>query len=113
MKHEISLSMAIDMTQRYRSEKPANAPICESFELASIQRLLATPGAAFLRIYYGQKENGELDAILVAADASGNDLLPVEETEIIENSNNDGPLILEDSFRCPPTCPPGSPLNED
>lgn len=112
MKHQISLSTAIDMTKRYRSQRPADAAICESFELASVQRLLATPGTAFLRIYYGQKDNGEVDAILVAADAAGNDLLP-SPTEVVPGSNSDDPIIIEDSFRCPPTCPPPSPLNED
>lgn len=107
MQHEISLATAIAMTERYRNDHPENYPLSESFELASVQRLLSTPGAAFLRIYYGLKENGDMDAILVVADKDNNDILPAEEDG---SANSNGPVILEDSYRCPPVCFK-SPLN--
>lgn len=109
MQHEITLATAIAMTTRYRNQHPEQYPLSESFEIASIQNLLATPGAAFLRIYYGLKENGQMDAILVAADSENRDILPATENTLATTEND--PVILEDGFRCPPACPPPSPLN--
>lgn len=106
--HEISLQAAIEMTTRYRENKPSDSPICETFEMAAIQKLLATPGCASLRIYYGMKENREVHAILVAANSEDEDILPLDEASF---SSEDEEVILEDGYRCPPLCPPGSPLN--
>jgi len=106
--HEISLQTAIDMTTLYRANRPSNFPICETFEIDAINKLLATDGCSFLRIYYGMKENLEMDAVLVAVNAAGEDILP-EATNMTTSTNN--PVILEDGYRCPPACPPASPLN--
>lgn len=104
--HEISLQTAIEMTRLYRADHPANFPLSEAFGVAAVQKLLATKGAAFLRIYYGMKENREVHAILVAADADGHDILP--EAGPGSASSEEGG-ILEDAFRCPPFCPGGQP----
>ena len=108
MTHQISLATAIDLTTRYRNDHPSDYPICETFQLASILRLLSTPGAAYLRIYYGLQSNGNMDAVLVAADKDNKDLIP---SAGASTASDDDPPILEDGFRCPPTCPPDSPLN--
>lgn len=105
--HEISLQTAIEMTTLYRAGRPSNFPICETFEVDAISNLLATQGCTYLRIYYGMKANGEVDAILVAADADNKDILPPPANQI----SGDEPPILEDGIRCPPACPPPSPLN--
>lgn len=110
MEHEITLATAIAMTARYRNQQPEKYPLCETLLLTSVQRLLATPGAAYLRVYYGLKEDGKMDAILVAADKEGHDLLPPAINS--ETSNETDPIILQDGYRCPPACPPASPLNE-
>ena len=106
--HEISLQTAIDMTTRYRANRPSNFPICETFEKEAIQRLLDTPGCVSFRIYYGMKADDQVDAILVAADAEGKDMLPNLTTDA---SDTDDPVILEDGYRCPDLCPPDSPIN--
>jgi hypothetical protein len=106
--HEISLQTAIDMTTLYRTNRPAEFPICETFEKDAVIKLLATEGCASVRIYYGMKEEGNVDAILVAADSQGADILP-QTTNTTEET--DDPVILEDGFRCPDYCPPSSPLN--
>jgi len=109
--HEITLQQAIAMTTLYRANKPSNAPICETFEIAAINELAAVAGCAYLRIYYGMKENMDIDAILVAANADGEDILPSETANSIVKSGD--PVILEDGYRCPPDCPPRSALNSD
>lgn len=109
--HEISLQDAAEMTSRYRLHRPTGFPLCETFAKEAVQQLLAVSGCSFLRIYYGEKEDGSVHAILVAGDAEGNDLLPQNETSTIASSDADNPLILEDAIRCPPDCPKPSPLN--
>lgn len=108
--HEISLQTAIDMTTLYRANRPSNFPICETFDIDAINKLLSVEGAAFLRIYYGMQENEDVDAILVAANADGDDILP---SETIAEVTTDDPIILEDGIRCPQACPSSSPLNSD
>jgi hypothetical protein len=108
--HQISLQQAIDMTTRFRANRPANFPVCETFELSAVQQLLAANGCTYLRIYLGMKENNEVDVILVAADADGADILPAADATSSALTTGD-PTLLEDGYRCPPNCPKLSPLN--
>jgi hypothetical protein len=108
--HEISLQQAIDMTTRYRANKPANAPICETFDITAVNQLAAVTGCTYMRIYYGMKENMDIDAILVAVNESNEDILPSQTGNEVSTESGD-PVILEDGYRCPPDCPPKSPLN--
>ncbi len=108
--HSISLIQAIELTTRLREDRPHDVPICETFEKESVMMLLEEKNAEKFRIYYGRKENGEICAVLVAADAAGNDIIP-EITELDRNDGENEELILEDSYRCPYLCPPESPLN--
>ena len=102
------------MTTLYRANKPANFPICETFGADAIRRLLSTPGCVSLRIYYGMKAGNEVDAVLVAANDAGEDILPdLSSSQNISSLETDDPVILEDSLRCPDHCPPASPLNTD
>ncbi len=106
--HEISLQTAVDMTSRYRANRPGNFPICETFGIDAVNRLLATTSCASLRIYYGMKADNQVDAILVAVNEAGEDILPN-----LALTGADDPVILEDGFRCPEDCPPSSALNTD
>jgi hypothetical protein len=107
--HEISLQEAIEMTTLYRANRPANFPICETFEKEAVEKLLATEGCTFFRIYYGMKENMEVDAILVAVNENDEDILPTVSAAKLSTGNG---ILLEDGIRCPPACPPPSPLNQ-
>ncbi|QEC67918.1 hypothetical protein FRZ67_11630 [Panacibacter ginsenosidivorans] len=108
IQHSISLQQAIDMTTLYRANRPAAFPICETFEKSSVLALLSHVDAAYLRVYYGMKASGEVDAILVVANSENEDILSESDTNEIDSTET---LILEDGFRCPQYCPPSSPLN--
>lgn len=110
MKHQISLQQAVEMTKAFRQNQPQGMPLCETFSREAIDRLLATPGCTQIRIYYGIKEARDISAILVAADAEDRDLLPAL-TGTFNPADEEEPIIVDDSFRCPPHCPPSSPLN--
>lgn len=110
--HLISLQSAIDMTQRFRANTPTGFAYSEAFDKSAIQKLLDTSGCATLRIYYGMKADMEAHAILVAVDIEGNDIIPASNAAL-SNEDEDPVIIIEDAFRCPPLCPPDSPLNQD
>ena len=116
MNHSISLTEAAEMTSRYRSNREtvlqseyrniALLPICETFDKAAFDQLLASTGCAFVRIYYGMDESLKMHAIIVAADSNGHDLLPLNNLNAEEEYD-----ILERANRCPELCPPESELN--
>ena len=110
--HQISLEQAVEMTSRYRENRRANFPLYETFERQAIDRLLATAGCEYLRIYYGMKADMQADAILVAVDTNNQDILPTLQTTTAEQlSADDDPIVVEDGYRCPQFCPSNSPLN--
>lgn len=107
--HSISLADAIALTSRFRLIRTPNLPLAETFDKNSVLALLAVPNATSFRIYLGQKADGNICSVLVAADALGNDLLPIVAGTTA--ATVDPALILEDAIRCPDACPPASPLN--
>jgi len=112
----ISLAKAIDMTSRYRQNRnnvikteysgQDILALSDRFNANVFTTLLNKPGCAFIRLYYGMDENLQVHPIVVAVDENDQDILPV-------NANLEGDDIGDDTLRCPPLCPPPSPLNED
>ena len=118
MSNFISLQQAIALTTTYRNEREnilADAqkgkdilPLSETFDRASFEALLAETDATFIRVYLGMDSDQKIRLIVVAADSENVDILPAED----DAENTDGDTgILEDGIRCPPNCPPTSPLN--
>jgi len=118
--HFISLEQAVAMTQKFRADKEsilipelrnkAILPICETFDRAAFETLLAKTGCASLRVYLGMDENQEIRVIAVAVNSAGEDILPAGAGNLSLTETED---IVEDGIRCPTNCPPSSPLNED
>jgi hypothetical protein len=110
--HQISLADAVALTTRFQASIPAGLPVCETFDAGAVSTLLAASGTASLRIYFGQQADGTVVAVLVAADADGNDILPVsaENFPAGDAVTADDAVILEDGYRCPQYCPSASPL---
>ena len=113
--HRISLQQAIDMTTMFRARKgqilnPAFSKvlgISETFNRDIFDALLAQPGAAGIRIYYGMDSAMAVHAILVAVDSNNQDILPATTTSTTADSGTIG----ESGQFCPPTCGAPSPLN--
>ena len=120
--HFISLQQAIEMTARYRSEmenilaheyrSSDILAISETFSRDAFDELLAVPGCAGLRMYYGMDETFKVHAIIVAVNAQNQDLLPAALPSGTNTTEDGDPPILEEGQRCPPLCPIGSPLNQ-
>jgi hypothetical protein len=123
LSHAIPLDEAAAMTKRYRDHRNSMLKpefenrdilaICETFNKAPVQALIADPVCVGLRIYYGMDENLLCHAILVGVNDKGEDILPSADSASVSSSGtDDGEGLLEDSIRCPTVCPPDSPLNE-
>ena len=115
MSHFITLSEAETMTALYRAQKEnilATAyqeqgilPICETFDKAELETVLAREGCEAVRVYYGMDEEYKVYAILVGVNEEDEDMLPPESPMLIDD------YIMEKGNRCPDLCPPSSPLN--
>lgn len=114
--HFISLNQAIEMTSLFRSEKEnvlALAyqqqdimPVCETFNRSDLDSLLAKQDCEALRVYLGMDEELKVHLIIVAVNENEEDILPVP---ALGNTVDED--IVEEGHRCPPSCPPSSPLN--
>lgn len=114
--HRISLGAAVEMTRRFRTNRPKGMPHYETFAKEAVARLLNTKGCESFRIFYGMKESGDVHAILVAVDANGQSILPVSSGSrnfSAEDEDEDETLILDDAWRCPPLCLDETLLSDD
>lgn len=117
MSNFISLEKAMEMTTLYRQQMEAilgdrfkNKNILvrsEVFSRAQVEKLLAKPGCQQLRIYYGMDSDLAVHALLVAVDGANMDII----MPFPAASHSQYEDVLEEAERCPPHCPPASPLN--
>ncbi|RYF91429.1 MAG: hypothetical protein EOO03_01380 [Chitinophagaceae bacterium] len=117
--HFISLTAAAGMTKAYRTSLPrllqpdfqqAGAlALSETFDRRAIDALLAQPGCAGIRIYYGLDEHLKIHAVLVGVDATNADILASATGRTVADADDE--IIVEMAQRCPDECPPPSPLN--
>ena len=119
MNNRITLKQAKDLITRFRGRKPdvikpgfENAlPTSETFEREAIDKLLANPRCVKVRIYPGMSEDMNIRMIIVGVDSNDQDILPLNENGIIDGDDDDEEVIVDEGLRCPPFCPPTSPLN--
>ena len=114
--HFISLSKAIDMTSRYRSEKEniidptyRNDGLLlqsETFDREAFEALLNSNGCAGIRAYFGMDTDLKVRVLFVAVNNENEDMLP-------SGGTGTDLKIVEAGQSCPVVCPPASPLNED
>ena len=91
--HRIPLEEAAAQTRRYRAGLRKGG----LFLRKEVDELLAQPGCAALRFYYGRTEDGADTLVLVGSDDKGSDMT--------------GGVVLELHFPCPPFCDDASALN--
>ena len=88
-KHEISLEEAKKHIQRHKKNPIHPNHHGGSLDRGAIDKILAQPGCARLRIYQGKNEDGTPSLVLVGVDASGKDMTA---------------SIMEKTGNCPPYC---------
>jgi len=115
--HSISLQQAIEMTKRYRDQRsnaltPAfrnSLLTSETFNRAAFDSLLAAPGCAGIRIYFGMDEKMVVKLVAVAVNEKDEDILP---SDMISMATDGGtPPPVEQGLPCPPYCPPPGHLS--
>jgi hypothetical protein len=114
----ISLEKAIAMTTRYRDNmigviNPFYADkdvlcISDTFDKEAIQTLINNDQCVSLRLYYGMNADLQIRPIIVGVNSNNEDILPPLSILGTGEITND---IVDDSVKCPPVCPPPSPLN--
>lgn len=110
--NQITLSQAIDLITRFRSNPGEDMPYSETYYGDSVKTLLQQASCQDFRVYLGRKTNNSICTILVGVDADGKDILPPTVSRPISEEGDDEGIILEDAIQCPPVCPPSSLLSE-
>lgn len=96
--HRIPLEAAAALARRYRDSHPQGVEKAVLFPRDVFERLLNQPGAAGIRLYYGQEaQGGPLRLVAVAVDSNGDDLVTGE--------------IDDFGMPCPPFCSGDNALN--
>ena len=72
--YTITLQEGIDWTTNFRNQNP-NSVKAYKIDQAEINEILAQAGAAGIRAYMGIDNSGNEKLVMVAVDASGNDIL--------------------------------------
>ena len=101
-------------------------PICETFDRAAFDYVLAKPGCVGLRVYFAMDDDDMLRVVIVGVNEKGADMVDPSATQTSafrsslmsadSTSTDPDPLddpsgIIEQGTRCPDICPPDSPLN--
>lgn len=108
--HFIDLKRAIELTTIYRNNRKLMlAPdfseslhLSETFDVAAIKAILDQPGCVKFRSYFGMDEEKKTCLIFVGVNANDEDM--------VEGVYAQG-VIVDKGEKCPPDCPPVSPLN--
>lgn len=121
MKHFITPGQAKKLTKNFRGKRermvrdefrgPKTLPLCETFDRAAFEALLAQPGCQSIRIYLGMDEGHEVKLIAVGVNEKGQDILP--DASRTADFSADSGVIVEEGQRCPENCPEASYLNTD
>ena len=121
MKHFITPAAAKKLTRNFRHNRermvrdefrgPKTMPLCETFDRAAFDALLAQPGCTSIRFYLGMDEGHEVKLLAVGVDEKGHDILP--DAERTAEFGTETGVIIEEGQRCPENCPETSYLNTD
>jgi hypothetical protein len=103
----IPLGQAVKWVHAYQRINP-NLPKAYFFGRDILERLLKEEGCMGIRIYMGEDDKGELHPVLVGCRADQSNILPKSMTTAGEEEE---PIVVNDSAKCPPECaPPGDPF---
>ena len=125
-KHSVTLARVKELKSQYKKNKQkilkkeyrdsALLPICETFDRAAFDQLLAQPGCVGIRIYFGMDEEMNVKLIVVGVNEKDEDIRPVITENSIQTfaSSFDEPVFaFSDAQRCPPDCPTPPPPDDD
>jgi hypothetical protein len=127
-KHLITKDKARQLTSEYRKNRKhilkdefsnkTILPICETFERAAFDRVLAQEGCVGLRVYFGMNEEMNVNLVIVGVNDRNEDMLTplsqpagdVTRMAFASTTTDDDDPIIESGTQCPTNCPPPSEL---
>ncbi len=92
--HRIAREEAASLVQAFQSKAGAGELRASAFNRSAFEQLLAQSGAAGIRIYRAQHEDGSPAMVMVAVDQEGQDLA---------DTNH---VFIQYGTDCPPYCAP-------
>jgi hypothetical protein len=96
---QITLTEGAALTAEYRNNAGQDPVLGHYVAKSILTDILTQTNCVGIRVYYGQKTNGEKQLVIVGVDADENDLY-------------EG-IIADRSTTCPPYCSTANPLNSD
>ncbi|UTW61858.1 hypothetical protein KFE98_17865 [bacterium SCSIO 12741] len=99
---EVPLSLAVSQTKKWQCNRP-NEPKAFRFDKSDFEHLLSEPNVAYIRIYFGEDDQGKQSVFAVGVDQADYDLTGTE-----TNSR-----VYDFAQPCPPTCAPNHVLNHE
>jgi hypothetical protein len=100
----IDLSTARQWAQNYRTANP-NDTESHYFGRNVLDQILAQPGCTGIRIYYAMNDKKEKELLILGVDNKGDNMLPS-----FSGLAPGDMSIMDNSWPCPPYCPPGGNL---
>ncbi len=92
--HRITRDEAAGLIGAFQAQAAPGAHLATAFNRSAFEQLLTQPGAIGIRIYRAQHADGAPTMVMVAVDASGQDLASAEAT------------FSQNGQDCPPFCCP-------
>jgi hypothetical protein len=100
----IPLATAKQWTANYRATIKPGETEAHYFGSDIIRRLLDEDKSVGIRAYYAIDDKGNKQLLLVGVDENGDNLLPAESAAAKSVEEEGGPIIVDNSIPCPPTC---------
>lgn len=101
--HSVPVAEAAMMIARHRNQTTVQGTRAVgegefggAFTKKGVLELLKSDDCAYLRFYYARDDQGRRHLVLVGADRNGNDIA------------DDGAVVLDQHWPCPPFCPPSA-----
>ncbi len=102
----IDLTTARQWVKNFRDANPAAGEVRSHYFGSDIlNQILAQPGCTGIRVYYAIDNNKEKQLLIIGVDNNGANMLPASSGLVPGDIS-----IMDNSFPCPPFCPPGGDL---
>ncbi|MFN0189586.1 MAG: hypothetical protein ACKVQV_12870 [Bacteroidia bacterium] len=93
--HEITLEEGIELTNRFKNNNPVGTKRAFLISKEVLTELMAQDRADGIRVYLGEKEDGDLTIVVIATDSEGSDVQTI---------------VMDNFTSCPSACDFDSPL---
>ncbi len=102
----IDLTTARQWVKNFRDANQSPSEIVSHYYgRNTLDQILSQPGCTGIRVFYGINDSQEKELLVVGVDNKGNNMLPASPV-VVPGDNS----VMDNSYPCPPFCPPGETL---